>query len=164
MSSAMSDHRVTTPAATSGGTPVSGYEIRRNPGVERLVRDDGSVVVPAAVAGDVLRALVRDLTARVRADGGEVGPGVRRVLYALHDAAQRADAHQPRPGPVGGTQEGPTGTVGVTAQAAAALLGCSTEYARRLARTGRVAATRHGPSWLIDRASLDAYRHGRDAA
>ena len=49
--------------------------------------------MPAAVAGEVLRALMRDLTARVRADGGEVSPAVRQLLYALH-AADEQHAHQ----------------------------------------------------------------------
>ncbi|WUQ57126.1 helix-turn-helix domain-containing protein [Streptomyces virginiae] len=49
----------------------------------------------------------------------------------------------------------------LTAEQAALLLGCSTEYVRRLARTGRVLARRAGPAWLIDPASLDAYRKGQ---
>ncbi|WP_189893810.1 hypothetical protein [Streptomyces xantholiticus] len=42
------------------------------------------------VASEVLRALVRDLDAQVRANGGHPSAIVRRVLFALHDAAQRA--------------------------------------------------------------------------
>ncbi|MFF0408738.1 helix-turn-helix domain-containing protein [[Kitasatospora] papulosa] len=130
------------------------------PGKVRL-RPDGSVVIPVDVAGEVLRSLVRDLTARVRADGGEVSPSVRRVLYALHEASQRAE--QPPPGSDAGTPAPPPATVELTAHQAALLLECSPEYARRLARSGRVDARRAGPAWLISRASLDAYRKGKAA-
>lgn len=129
------------------------------PGKVRL-RPDGSVVIPADVAGEVLRSLVRDLTARVRADGGEVSPSVRRVLYALHEAAQRSE---PPTGSDSGTPAPLPATVELTAHQAALLLECSPEYARRLARSGRVDARRAGPAWLISRASLDAYRKGKAA-
>jgi hypothetical protein len=66
-----------------------------DPGVARLLRPDGSVTVPASVAGEVLRALVRDLTVRARADGGEVSPQARRVLYALHAAAVQDEGTGP---------------------------------------------------------------------
>ncbi|MFH9641232.1 helix-turn-helix domain-containing protein [Streptomyces globisporus] len=113
------------------------------------------------MAGEVLRALIRDLTARVRTDGGEVSPTVRRVLYALHEAAQNTAAHAPSS--AHGTPDTPPATVELTTHEAAQLLGCSTEYARRLARTGRVLARRAGPAWLINNASLDAYRKGTAA-
>ncbi|MEV0912698.1 helix-turn-helix domain-containing protein [Streptomyces sp. NPDC049967] len=163
-----------TRTVTSNDTPTAGYQIRRNSGVEApldVVRDDGSVVIPAAVAGDVLRALVRDMTERVRADGGEVPAGVRRLLYALHAAAQRAEQHveKHRAAPLiehssdNGTAPPPTATVAyVSVGEAAALLGCSTEYVRRLARTGIVRARRIGArAWAVDPAALDDYRHGR---
>ncbi|MCY0962800.1 helix-turn-helix domain-containing protein [Streptomyces sp. H27-H5] len=91
-------------------------------------------------------------------DGGEVSPAVRRLLYALHDAAQRPAVAVPSSG--AGTAPAAPVTVELTADQAALLLGCSTEYARRLARTGRVLARRAGPAWLIDPTSLDAYRKG----
>ncbi|MBT2450932.1 helix-turn-helix domain-containing protein [Streptomyces sp. ISL-43] len=128
-------------------------------GFGRLVRPDGAVLVPAAVAGEVLRALVRDLTARVRADGGEVSPAVRRLLYALH----AADEQHQQASSAAGTPAVAPATVELTAQQAAALLECSPEYARRLARSGRLRARRAGPVWLVDAASLEAYRKG-DAA
>ncbi|MFE4692926.1 helix-turn-helix domain-containing protein [Streptomyces sp. NPDC056749] len=168
---------MSTPAVTCGNAPTIGYQIRRIPGVEALLGvalDDGSVVIPAAVAGDVLRALVRDMTARVRADGGEVSAGVRCLLYALHTAAQRTErqAGQPRATPVIeqssdiGTAPQPTATVAyVSVGEAAALLGCSTEYVRRLARAGIVRARRIGArAWAVDPAALDDYRHGRTPA
>ncbi|MEU4190062.1 helix-turn-helix domain-containing protein [Streptomyces griseoluteus] len=39
---------------------------------------------------------------------------------------------------------------------AAARLGCSPEYARRLARRGRLSARRVGRTWLVDAAALAA--------
>lgn len=132
---------------------------------------DEGVVIPAHIAGDVLRALTRDLTARVRADGGELAADVRRLLYALHDAEQRA-AHRAAEPFESGTAplDSASGTVlagadsvgsAVSVQEAAALLGCSTGYVRRLARTGTLAARRIGArAWAIDRAALDDYRHG----
>ncbi|MES9804976.1 helix-turn-helix domain-containing protein [Streptomyces cinereoruber] len=127
----------------------------------RLLRADGAVVVPAEVAGEVLRALVRDLTARIRADGGEVSPAVRRLLYALHEAAQHPGTAPASSGP--GTPPAAPATVELTAPEAAYLLECSPEYVRRLARTGRVLGRRAGRVWLIDPASLDSYRKGQAA-
>ncbi|MFF4347847.1 helix-turn-helix domain-containing protein [Streptomyces sp. NPDC001530] len=169
MSSPGRDHGVSTPTPSRGNADSSGYQIRRNRPDEPpldLVRPDGSVVIPSAVAGDVLRALVRDLTARVRADGGEIGPGVRQLLYALHTAAQRIDIEHSSDN---GTAPPPTGNVStgteVSVPEAAALLGCTPEYVRRLARTGAITARRIGArTWAIDRAALDNYRHGRTAA
>ncbi|MEU2598446.1 helix-turn-helix domain-containing protein [Streptomyces hirsutus] len=126
---------------------------------EFLLRPDGSLVIPAPLAREVLRVLVRDLSERVRSDGGEVSPAVRGVLRALHLAAK-----QPRDGAGAFAAETPAdqgvSVREVTAEQAAGLLGCSPQYARRLARSGRVAARRVGPVWLIDRASLDAFRTG----
>ena len=161
-------------AATSENTPASGYAIRRNHGgeqpVDTLLAPDGSVTIPATVAGDLLRALVRDLTARVRVDGGEVAPGVRRVLYALHAAAQHAEQtaddrarHEIEHTPDNGTAPTNSATVdAVSVAEAAAALECRPEYVRRLARRGDLAAHRLGRrTWAIDRASLDHYRYGR---
>ena len=49
-------------------------------GARRLVRGNGSVVVPASLAGEVLRIVLRDVSARIRADGGELSAGVRELL------------------------------------------------------------------------------------
>ncbi|WP_155059737.1 excisionase family DNA-binding protein [Streptomyces blattellae] len=136
-----------------------------HPDTERLTRADGSVIVPASVAGEVLRALVRDLTARVRADGGEVAPGVRRLLYALHTAAQRADAFDSVTAPFDstaatGTAPGQSGTVCVAE--AAALMGCTPRHVRALIADGRLSAERVGARvWAIDADALDHYRHHR---
>jgi excisionase family DNA binding protein len=129
-----------------------------DPGIARLLRPDGSVMVPPSVAGEVLRALVRDLTARARADGGELSTEARRVLHALHAAAVRGDHTEPSSS--GGTSDQSPATVELTAAEAAFAMRCSPSYARRLARSGRVRARRAGPVWLFDSESLDAYRTG----
>ncbi|MFE3635815.1 helix-turn-helix domain-containing protein [Streptomyces sp. NPDC059168] len=136
-----------------------------HPNAEHLTRADGSVIVPATVAGEVLRALVRDLTARVRADGGELSPRVREVLYALHTAAQRADAFDSVTAPFDstaatGSTPRPSGTVCVAE--AAALMGCTPRHVRALITAGRLPAERVGARvWAIDPAALDHYRHHR---
>ncbi|URN12498.1 helix-turn-helix domain-containing protein [Streptomyces radiopugnans] len=125
----------------------------------------------------MLRALIRDLTARIRADGGEVGPGVRRLLYALHTAAQRAErpaldnppAFDSVTAPFDSSATGSTttapGTVGVSVAEAAALMGCSPEWVRALIRRGVLSARRIGArTWEVDRDALDDYRHGRRSA
>lgn len=129
-----------------------------------LTRADGAVIVPPSVAGDVLRALVRDLAVRVRADGGEVTPGVRRVLYDLHAAAQRNELEcdkytAPPLSAATGTTPRTSGTVAVAE--AAALMGCSPRHVRALIGTGRLPAERVGARvWGIDATALDHYRHG----
>ncbi|MFE7387234.1 helix-turn-helix domain-containing protein [Streptomyces sp. NPDC057582] len=168
---------MSTPTTTSHNADSSGYQIRRNPGSEwplGVALDDGSVVIPAAVAGDVLRALVRDMTARVRADGGEVPAGVRRLLYALHTAAQRTEQQTEerraslaieQSSDIGTAPQSPATVAYVSVGEAAALLGCSAGYVRRLARAGIVRARRIGArAWAVDRAALDQYRHGGNAA
>ncbi|WP_044367358.1 excisionase family DNA-binding protein [Streptomyces natalensis] len=133
---------------------------------EHLTRADGAVIVPAAVAGDVLRALVRDLTARVRADGGEVTSGIRRVLYALHTAAQRAEVFDSVTAPFDRAASA-TGTAAPTSATvcvaeAAALMGCSTRHVRTLIAAGRLPADRVGARvWAIDADALNHYRHHR---
>ncbi|MGW4752003.1 helix-turn-helix domain-containing protein [Streptomyces chartreusis] len=154
-----------TPAAESGrpvGLVVGGGGVdaglRGRDGVAFLMRPDGSVLIPAPLAGEVMRALVRDLTTRVRADGGEVSPAVRSLVRALHVSAVRSDV------PVTFADETPSDlpvtVIEVTTEQAAELLGCSAQYARHLARSGRVAARRVGRVWLLDRESLDAFRTG----
>lgn len=158
MSSGSRTQPVPEPCATSSQAPVSGYPIRRIPAPEALLQPDGSVVIPPAVAGHVLRALVRDLTARVAADGGRLAPGVQRVLFALHAAAQQ-------PVPVQGcdTASVPVsgGTIGLTVDQAAAVLECSPQWVRHLLAAGRLDGHRAGARlWLVDPDSLDAYRKG----
>lgn len=111
-----------------------------------LLRPDGTIIIPAAVAGDVLRLLVLGLTVRVRADGGELGPTARRVLWALHEAAQRTE----QTGFADETSAPAPATVEIrTAQEMAVVMGCSVQYVRRLCASGALHARRAGRSWLI---------------
>ncbi|MFV2102810.1 helix-turn-helix domain-containing protein [Micromonospora sp. LOL_024] len=116
---------------------------------------DGSVIVPADVAGELLAAAVRDLTARARRDGLAVSGRAVAVLQALHEAAVRHDTTSSGPG----TPTATTPMVEISTHEAATLMGCSAEYVRRLCRSGVVIARRIGPAWLIDRPSLDRHRH-----
>ncbi|MFC1434269.1 helix-turn-helix domain-containing protein [Streptacidiphilus sp. N1-3] len=133
---------------TTGRAPVA---------LRSLLRPDGSVVVPPDIADEVLRVLILGLDARVRADGGELSPSTRRFLYALHESSQlpRRTAST-----ASGTPLSPVATVELTTEQAAALLECIPRYVRRLAATGRIKARHAGRAWLIDAASLDAYRTG----
>lgn len=102
----------------------------------------------------MLRTLVLGTTARVRANGGALAVGAHELLFALQLAAERTAtfaAESPCATPA---------TVEITAQQAAVLMGCSPQYVRYLARTGRVRARRAGPAWLIDANDLNAYRKG----
>lgn len=131
---------------------------------------DGSVIVPAHLAGAVRRILVRDLAQHVRADGGTPTAAVRQLVYALsraehdHDQAAALPTHkhrQPGPGSGSGTPPAASPIVEISTSAAAASLGCSAEFVRRLCRSERLSGRRIGRAWLIDAADLDRYRHGR---
>ncbi|MGS2640256.1 helix-turn-helix domain-containing protein [Streptosporangium sp. G12] len=110
-----------------------------------LLREDGSVVIPPEVAAPVLRLLTIGLTARVRADGGEIGPVARQVLHALHAASQRCD----EPGFRSETPEPRPAIVEITVMGMASEMGCSPQYVRRLCASGVLRARRVGRQWLI---------------
>jgi excisionase family DNA binding protein len=71
----------------------------------------------------------------------------------LHAAATKAEWQA---GSVGGTSQAPAARVEIGISDAAQRLGCSPEYARRLARRGRLSARRVGRTWLVDAAALAA--------
>ncbi|MEU2596971.1 helix-turn-helix domain-containing protein [Streptomyces hirsutus] len=154
------DHRVSTPIVTSDDTSAAGYQIRSNdPG------DEGHVVVPRALAPTVFNAVVLYLDNRVRSSRGAITPDARALLRELHRAAEGAPEHSSD----NGTPSPSIATVAtgseVSVMEAAALLGCTPDYARRLARSGAFQARRIGArTWAIDRTSLDTYRHGGTAA
>lgn len=111
-------------------------------------------VLAGEVADAVLGALIRDLTQRVRVDGGSVPSWVFPVCEALQEASGRARV-------VTLPRGSAAGTVGVTVDSllkpvgeAADLVGVSPEYVRRLCRTGRVRCHRAGREWLVDIESL----------
>jgi excisionase family DNA binding protein len=130
--------------------------------LDHLRRPDGSVLVPAEIAGGLLRLAVLGLRELVRRDGGAVAPELHRLLYALHEAAEAAEAPEVEPATTCACGSSRAGYV-IVAEASG-LLDCSPSWVRFLARRGVLQATRAGRDWLIDRASLDAYRHGRTAA
>jgi len=132
-------------------------------GLRSLVRGDGSVVVPPQIAEEVLKVLTHGLIARVRADGGEISPAARRVLFALHDANVRYVDQQAEHLPMSelGSSRSTPSSVELTVDQAAALLECSPRHVRRLVTTGRVSGRRAGWAWLIDAADLTAFRSGR---
>ena len=117
---------------------------------------DGTVLVPADLAGPVCRILVRDLAQHIRADGGAPTAKLRELLYVLSRAEHRLDVA----GSDDGTPPAVSLTVEISTDHAAQLLGCSAEYVRRLCRSGRLAGRRIGRAWLIDQVSFDSYRHG----
>lgn len=126
-----------------------------------LVREDGSVVVPPALAGELLRRLLRDVTAEVHANGGVPSLACRELMWGLHTAAL---AEEKAAGSGDGTPVGPVGSVEIGTTEAAQVLGCSAEYARRLAREGRLPARRVGRQWLIREAAIVAPERTETAA
>ncbi|MEV4708876.1 helix-turn-helix domain-containing protein [Actinoplanes sp. NPDC049316] len=128
---------------------------------EELLTPAGGVIVPPALAGAVRAALLGHLAGRARRDGLPPGPGVTALVWAL-DAAARGT--QPAPSSDNGTPAAASPIVEISAVDAASLLGCSVEYARRLCRSGVLRCRRVGRAWLVDRASLDAWRHGTTEA
>lgn len=119
-----------------------------------LLLDDGSVVVPAEVAGEVLRALARHVTERARVDGGQASPACRTLLSALYEAARRPL----RPVAVDGNDEAGPATLDVAGMVTVAQLaeasGQSPRTLRHWAASGRVRAHRVGRTWLIAPDSL----------
>ncbi|WP_353963216.1 helix-turn-helix domain-containing protein [Streptomyces sp. NBC_00338] len=157
------------PLATCADGARSGYQIRRFDGADRarpgnsMLRPDGSVIVPPALASEVVRILSGHLDARVRTDGGELSTEARRLLVALQAGAEHATTEPARPAATGSPPADP-GTVEVTVTEAAALMECSPRWIRSLIEAGRLPARRAGERlWLVDRAALDHYRQGGTA-
>ncbi|MGC4927247.1 helix-turn-helix domain-containing protein [Streptomyces sp. DT117] len=119
----------------------------------RLLREDGTVIVPAELSAVVLRVLLRDVGARLKADRGAVPLSTSSLLWALALAAEQAEAAE-------GSANGPSPdrpvSMEISASQAAEELGCSARHARRLARSGRLPARRVGRAWLIAEAAIVA--------
>ncbi|MFI5931277.1 helix-turn-helix domain-containing protein [Actinoplanes sp. NPDC051494] len=127
-----------------------------------LISPDGSVRVPPALISPLCAVLGRYLAGCARdGAGGAPTPAVRALYWALRDAENRPAT---RPGSAIGTPPPPPCTLELSTTEVARLLGASSGYVRRLCRTGRVSARRVGRAWLIDQASLDAWRHGNREA
>jgi excisionase family DNA binding protein len=142
------------------------------------VLPDGSVVIPPTLAAPLRALLLEALTARTQTAETPIGPVGHALLAALREGSRTA-AYGPRPddtdpaSSAAGTSTPAPATVitdaggdpgSVTTGEAAALIGSSAEWVRRLARRGTLPGHRIGSVWLIDRAALDDYRHGRTAA
>ncbi|MEU9641513.1 helix-turn-helix domain-containing protein [Streptomyces sp. NPDC048188] len=119
------------------------------------------LAVPRSLAGQLERILAAGLTVAYRADGGQPTPEAARILRELHAAARglRSFAPETPPAPRTTVDTGSEEMLGM--RKAAAVLGCTPQYARRLARTGRLRAHRVGGIWAVRPEDLDAYRYGR---
>lgn len=108
------------------------------------------VPVPAHLAGPVRDLLVTAAWDLAKTNGGTVHPDLRRLIEQLHQADQRRAPEVAAAGPDNGTSDGRPDKIEVSTTDAAHAMGCSVEYVRRLARTGRVNARRAGQrTWLI---------------
>jgi hypothetical protein len=106
----------------------------------RLLRPDGSVVVPPGLAGEVLRYLARALVEEARANGSQPSPAARALLSALYAAGQPVEAStDPVPLPAG------TASVAEVADH----MGCSTRWVRHLLATGQLHGRKAGGVWLV---------------
>ncbi|MGW6462583.1 helix-turn-helix domain-containing protein [Streptomyces rubiginosohelvolus] len=119
----------------------------------RLLREDGSVVVPPELADGVLRVLLRDVGARLKADRGAVPLSTSSLLWALALAAEQAEEGE---GSACGTPAERPVSVEISTAEAARELGCSEGYVRRLARAGRLRGRKVGPVWLVAEAAIVA--------
>ncbi|MEV1054995.1 excisionase family DNA-binding protein [Streptomyces sp. NPDC059017] len=161
------DRSQSVPLATCVDDAGSGYRIRRSDGSDRArpgsSRPDGSVIVPPALASEVVRILSGHLDSRVRTDGGELSVEARRLLVALQAGAEHATTEPARPAATG-SPTADSGTVEVTVTEAVALMECSPRWIRSLIEDGRLTARRVGERlWLVDRGALDHYRQGGSA-
>jgi excisionase family DNA binding protein len=124
--------------------------------------DTVTLQLPRAAARQLERVLALGLLAESRATGTRPSGQAERLLRELHNATQ------PRPGFATETPSAAPATVDhgfavrmLSTTEVAAVLGCSVQYARRLAQSGRLRAHRVGANWAIDPTDLDAYRYGR---
>lgn len=125
-----------------------------------LVRLDGSVTVPAAVTGEVLRRLVRDMHNEARGRGVVATPAARRLLDALYEAAERHRQPVAEADPSFANESASAGSsiVELTVTDTAERLARSEQWVRQLARRGHLAGRRIGRMWLLDAASVESYR------
>jgi len=123
------------------------------------------VVIPDADAGELLRLVLLGLRVKARRTGAVASPRLVELLRDLHEAELRHHARVPAPTFAIETSRAAPATLDgdvLSVAEAAKTLGCSHVWVRVLARSGRLRARRAGRTWLIDRASLDAYRHHRE--
>lgn len=122
--------------------------------------------LPRQDVRELERALKTGIIRLAQRDGGRPSPVTARILQQLHTAATRPGFPDETPSAQPATVDHGFASRAVPMVEVAAVLGCSVQYARHLARTGRLRAHRvgeHGP-WLTTPADLDAYRYGRQEA
>lgn len=125
-----------------------------------LIRPDGSVVVPAAIADAVVRLLVLGLTQAHHTNaGGRVSAQMVDVLHALNVAAIKDSEMSAR-----GRDYSTSGIIEVsgekllTSREVSALLALTERQVRRLCEQGKLPAQKLGQHWLISETDLDTYR------
>jgi excisionase family DNA binding protein len=117
-------------------------------------------------AREIARALALDLLEKMQA-GRRIDPSVRKFVSAL----LRATRDQPPPvSPPKPPADDPADSL-LTIEQVAEALGCSVQYARRLARKGidggGIKASRVGAAWVVRAADLDDWverRHRKEPA
>ncbi|MEU0219420.1 helix-turn-helix domain-containing protein [Streptomyces sp. NPDC006265] len=124
--------------------------------------DDAVSLLLPLVAVPVLEDLLaRHLVAAYRTSGGRPAPAAQRALHVLHEAAQGRSSVPGTSTPAPARVDHGFAERVLSAREAAAVLGCTAEYVRRLARTGHLRAHRVGGVWAVRPQDLDAYRYGR---
>ena len=124
-----------------------------------------STAVPDGLAQQVLDALMRDTTARLRnGGGGGLAPEFVGLLQLLDAGARRHRGEAPlETGPssdIGSVLAGP-GSLALSVSECAARMECSARWIRALIDRGDLTARKAAGVWIVLAADLDAYRTGR---
>jgi hypothetical protein len=109
---------------------------------------DGSIVVPPHLAREVLRLLTLGLTEQAQRDGLPVSEVGRRLLWDLAAAADQHDeaaSFEDETSQLAPVSLGAVVDIGTVAER----MGCSQQYARRLASLGRLDARKVGGRWIV---------------
>ncbi|HEX8859793.1 MAG TPA: helix-turn-helix domain-containing protein [Actinomycetes bacterium] len=136
-----------SPSAAGSGLPAV------SSGAELLAAQ--MVAADPAYARQIAESLARDLLERIPA-GRRVDRAVRELVVALRRALSEPPSEVPQPEP-----RDAQGADSLSIEQVAQTLGCSAEYARRLARKGAdgggIKASRVGATWVVRAADLDEY-------
>ena len=116
-----------------------------SPDPAELVASDGSVTVPADIAGEVLKFMVFAVTERSRATGTMPTSRAFRFLEALNVGRQRHEAGGAPPD----TPPAAPDPVGRSVSEVAEERGCSESYVRRLLTAGRLPGRKTRGGWIV---------------
>jgi hypothetical protein len=108
-----------------------------------LLSPDGSLIVPAGLAADVLRRLVRDMSNEAYMLGVVASPAAQRLLYELDAAARRYRDQAAEPA------ADPAPIEAVTVRDMAERMGCSVQWIRQQLKTGRLTGRKSGRVWIV---------------